>query len=154
MNILWQLQERVDSQLWNRKISQLMTNLETAGCEMSSPVKTGSDDAISVFLPGLDALIPTTFKSTHLWDRAEFKLNRQSQSIECRWIYWSPTQVFIHTAICCLFILKVYSQPEPTRLDLGLLLLGCGVMNTLAVFLSLKEKLRLKAFFIASGFTR
>jgi len=159
MNILWQLKDRVDSQLWNRKISQLMTDLEMTGCEFRFPSCVEEEETLSVYFPGLDTFLLanvsiSSLTRTALWDRAEFKLNRQSQSIECRWIYWSPFQTFLHTAITCLFLLKSLSLSGASAGDLGLLLLGCAIINLLAVFLSRTEESRLKAVFLASGFIR
>jgi hypothetical protein len=168
MNILWQLKEPVDSQRWNRKISHLMTELETTGCEFGFPSRVEEEETLSVYFPGLDTFLLAGLNSTSssaaeqwvrsartaLWDRAEFKLNRQSQSIECRWIYWSPLQTFLHTAITCLFLLKSLSLSGASAGDLGILLLGCAIINLLAVFLSRIEESRLKAVFLASGFIR
>jgi hypothetical protein len=159
MNIAWQLKERVDSQLWNRKISQLITDFENTGCEFRFPSCLEEEETLSVYFPGLDTFLLanvgiSSAVRTVLWDRAEFKLDRQSQSIECRWIYWSPFQTFLHTAITCLFLLKSLSLSGVSIEDLGLLLLGCAITNLLAVFWSRIEESRLKAVFLASGFIR
>jgi hypothetical protein len=105
-------------------------------------------------MPGLDILMPSALSASPLplWDRAELRLNRHDQSIECRWVYWSPVQVFMHAAIWALFLLKIFTLPETTLSNVGLLLLGCSIANGLAFLLSWREQKRLNSLFLAAGF--
>jgi hypothetical protein len=156
MNNLWR-----PNLAGNSNLSQLIKNLESQGCEL-----THFEKSFTVFMPGLDILILSALSASPLpvseewvrsarvclWDRAELKFNRHDQTIECRWIYWSPVQVFMHAAVWALFLLKIFTLPETTFSNVGLLLLGCGIANGLAFFLSWREERRLNGLFLASGF--
>ena len=160
-NILWRPKSAEDSGTWNQKLSQLIKNFESQGCELTDFEKVRTSESLTVFMPGLDVFvfsfisIPEPWMPSVracLWDRAELKFNRDDQSIQCRWIYWSPIQVFIHTAIWGVFLLKIFTLPGATLYNLGVLLLGCGILNALAFLLSRREQDRLNSFFLASGF--
>jgi hypothetical protein len=142
-------------------LSQLIKNLEAQGCELTDFEKVRSNGSLTLFMPGLDVFVFTfisipepwmTSVRACLWDRAELKFSRDDQSIQCRWIYWSPIQVFIHAAIWGIFLLKIFTLSDATFYNLSILLLGCGILNALAFLLSRREQDRLNSLFLASGF--
>lgn len=166
MDKIWRVNSHTDRDEWIQRASLLMRTLESQGCEIDGFKNFRNDDTSIVYLPGLDTfLLPALgslpsslpshwirFASSLLWERAELTLNSQTRTIRCSWIYWSPVQILMHGSICGLFLVKGLTQSDLGLLEWWHLLLGCGILNGLAILLSWYEQTRLNRLFNTCGF--
>ncbi len=145
----------------------LVDTLEQKGYTIANLENRERVDHAILYLPGLDSLVLSALDNpsfpvdggwlrsacVYLWDRAELKIDRRTQTLSYAWNYWSPITLFFHATICGLFFFKAMTEGHLTLAELAVLLVGCGILNGFAALPSLLEQSRLNSLFRHCGFT-
>jgi hypothetical protein len=164
----WQVDR---TEIFAASTARFFNRLEAEGCLLEGR-ETGRA-AYQVWIPGLDRLLigldgfsgdvtqnevlRRVFMTIRhiLWDRAEFKMDRENSELQCQWIYWGPFQMFAHTVIFLVSVSAISAALAVSRQDvLGLILLLFLLIlaNLIPLGLSIREGGRMRRTLVASGF--
>lgn len=152
-------------------LSNLIQNLEKAGCQMEALHDHGkSVGAYEILIPGFDLFFLSAFQTESswspisqgfmkviqrsVWERIELTIDREQQTIHSRWVYWSPTQILMHAAISFLFLLECWSvmSASGSVLRLSALLIGSLAANLIPIAFSFREAKKMRQLFDQAGF--
>ncbi|OFZ20187.1 MAG: hypothetical protein A2X94_09800 [Bdellovibrionales bacterium GWB1_55_8] len=140
---------------WRRATSQLVSELEAAGCVIEPP-RAGT---FRILVPGADSVLLDHFDGrirsvihALFSDRIQMSLHEQDRKVAIELFYWSPGQIMIHGALVLFFALDLAISTRVDGVQPAKFVAALVVLNSLPAIHWAWQGRRFQRYFLERGF--